>query len=575
MNDRPTRIPSLESSCGFPPSSSVHHAQVGHRMACSLFAPQHTTSMMREQSRKSTESRLTVHPIFVIIGCTIAVNGSIWPHDCEGDNMEDIATLSPEAANILRDLNPWWRTGKLRTPAQRYRRRGVEGILRRLSRRSGLIEVLRGPRQVGKTTVIEQATQHLLNSSVKPQDILFVRFDQEVLRETHGGLRPIVSWYQRNIRIRPFEAGSPSYVFLDEIHKLDNWDSEVKDFGDTFPVRMILTGSSSVLVAKGGRESLAGRIFVNDMPTFQFREVLEAWHPGIAQRLPPAHTFESLFGGDHRQLFEPLQSLHAQQKLSLKRHLEKYYNRGGYPKLHNGEVGDDIWADYLTQTIFDRVLGVDVPDLFPVRNPRLLRWLYVEIARSTGQEMKQTRLAEFANAQGFATSQPHVGNYLHYLSDALLIREFRRYPIAMRASARMPTKITLTDLGARNAIFRGAPSLWESPPDHVGPLIETLAQSIFQGQNMQFHFYRDYETPGNRKTPLTEVDFVVEAVNGDVIPIEIKFRKTIENKHFYGLAHFMQRFKAKRGIMVTRDTYLWNENFQVLCVPLMDFLLAF
>ena len=76
---------------------------------------------------------------------------------------------------------------------------------------------------------------------------------------------------------------------------------------------------------------------LSEMPTFQFREVLEAWYP-IAQRLPPAHFFESIFVTDPRQLFEPLLSLHTQQKLSLKRHLEKYYNQwGGYLKLHNGE----------------------------------------------------------------------------------------------------------------------------------------------------------------------------------------------------------------------------------------------
>ncbi|MBI1831772.1 MAG: ATP-binding protein [Planctomycetes bacterium] len=483
-------------------------------------------------------------------------------------------SVSPEAIAILRDLNPWWETGKLRTPAPRYHRRGVDAILQRLKRGSKLIEVLRGPRQVGKTTAIEQALQYLLNSSVRNEDILFVRFDQEVLRETQGGLRPIVSWYQQHIRKRPFEKGPASYLFLDEIHKLDRWDSETKDFGDTFPVRIVLTGSSSVLVAKGGRESLAGRVFVSEMPTFQFREVLEAWYP-IAQKLPRAHPFESIFETDLREIFQPFNELRGQQKHSLRRHLEKYYNRGGYPKLYNGEVGDDIWADYLTQTIFDRVLGVDVPDLFPVRNPRLLRWLYVEIARSTGQEIKQLRLTEYANEQGFATSQPLVGNYLHYLADALLIREFRRYPIAKRASARTPAKITLTDLGARNAVFRGAPSLWESSPDHVGPLIETLAQSILHGPNLQVHFYRDYSVPGNRKSPLMEVDFVVEAPNGDVVPVEIKFRQRIENKHFAGLVHFMDRYKAKHGIMVTRDTYQWSDRHRILCVPLMDFLLAF
>jgi predicted AAA+ superfamily ATPase len=482
--------------------------------------------------------------------------------------------ISDEAVLILQDLNPWWKTGKLRTPAPRYRRRGVDGILQRLARGPGVIEVLRGPRQVGKTTAIEQAVQHLLHVSVRKEDLLFVRFDQEVLRETRGGLRPIVSWYQRNIRKRPFEVGRPSYVFLDEIHKLDKWDSEIKDFGDTFPVRMVLTGSSSVLVAKGGRESLAGRIFVNEMLTFQFREVLEAWYD-IAQKLPASHPFESIFDTDPRELFGPFHDLRPQQKHSLMRHLEKYYSRGGYPKLYNGDVGDDIWADYMTQTIFERVLGVDVPDLFPVRNPRLLRWIYVEIARSTGQEIKQTRLANDANAQGFATTQPHVGNYLHYLSDALLIREFGRYPATKRASARMPAKITLTDLGARNAIFRGAPSLWQSPPDHVGPLIETLAQSVLHGKSLQFHFFRDYEIPGNRKTPSVEVDFVAEDVRGEVVPIEIKFRKTIDKSLFFGLVHFMKRFKSKYGIMVTRDTYQWNEEHRIICVPLMDFLLAF
>jgi len=429
---------------------------------------------------------------------------------------------------------------------------------------------------VGKTTAIEQAVQHLLTSSVAKEDILFIRFDQEVLRESRGGLRPLVSWYQRNIRKRPFEAGKPSYIFLDEIHKLDDWDSEVKDFGDTFPVRIVLTGSSSVLVTKGGRESLAGRVFLSEMPTFQFREVVEGWYP-IAQRLPPAYPFEAILTTDLNKIFYPIHDLRPQQKHTLKRHLERYYNRGGYPKLYNGEVGDDIWADYLTQTIFDRVLGVDVPDLFPVRNPRLLRWLYVEVARSTGQEIKQTRLAEFANTSGFGTSQPHVGNYLHYLSDALLIREFRRYPTAKRASARTPAKITLTDLGARNAIFRGAPSLWESSPDHVGPLIETLAQSVLHGQNLQIHFFRDYEIPGNRKSPLREVDFVVEDPAGEVVPIEIKFRTTIEQSHFLGLTHFMRLFKTKvkHGIMVTRDTYMWRPDLNILCVPLMDFLLAF
>jgi uncharacterized protein len=483
--------------------------------------------------------------------------------------------IPAEAIQVLRDLNPWWAIGHLRKPAPPYRRRGVDGLITRMARRSGLIEIIRGPRQVGKTTAIEQIVEHLLRSKAAPTDILFVRFDQEVLRKSAGGLLPIIRWYTQAVRRRPFEKGSPAYVFLDEVHKLERWDEDVKHLWDTFPMRLMLTGSSSVLVARGGRESLAGRVITTEMPTFQFREVLEAWAP-IAQRLPPSHNFEEILDPDIQTAFDDLRGLRPQQRHSIRRHLERYYNRGGYPRLYNGEVQDDVWAEYLTETIFGRVLGIDVPDLFPIRNPQLLRWLYVEVARSTGQEIAQARLAEWANAAGFTTSQPHVGNYLHYLADALLIREFRRYPLAKRASSRTPAKITLTDLGARNAVFRGAPSLWESSPDHIGPLIETLAQSVIRGHDLQVHFFRDYENPRDRRTPTREVDFVVEHTNGSVIPIEIKFRRHVHDRDLAGLRTFLKRFKnAPHGIMVTRETYAPMSNERIMLVPLMEFLLAF
>jgi len=77
--------------------------------------------------------------------------------------------------------------------------------------------------------------------------------------------------------------------------------------------------------------------------------------------------------------------------------------------------------------------------------------------------------------------------------------------------------------------------LWESPPEHVGPLIETLAQSVIRGPNLQVHFYRDHEKPGDRGTRIVEVDYVVERIRGDVLPIEIKFRRSISTEDCFGL----------------------------------------
>lgn len=249
--------------------------------------------------------------------------------------------------------------------------------------------------------------------------------------------------------------------------------------------------------------------------------------------------------------------------------------RGGYPRLHSGEVDDDRWADYLVQTIFENVLGADIPDLFPVENPGLLRSLYLSVARLTGQEIAQNKIATEISGRGIPTNQPTVGRYLHYLADALLIREFRRYPLAKKASARVPAKITVTDLGVRNAIFRGAPSLWESDPQPLGPLVETLVQGVIRDQNLQVHFYRDFDKPTDRRTQIREVDFLAERIDGSILPVEVKFRKRIDAEDLSGLRHFTAKYRPASGIVVTRDLCQWDAENRELWIPLLFFLLAF
>jgi predicted AAA+ superfamily ATPase len=338
---------------------------------------------------------------------------------------------------------------------------------------------------------------------------------------------------------------------------------------------MLLTGSSSVLVARGGRESLAGRVFTTELPTFSFREVLECWKPSLAAALPPRIRFSDAFEGGLIDSREALTRLRPQQKLAIRRALERYYNRGGYPRLHSGEVEDDRWADYLVQTVFENVLGADIPDLFPVESPQLLRHLYLAVARLTGQTVSQVKLAEGATVAGIPTNQPTVGKYLHYLADALLIREFRRYPLGKKKSARVPAKITVTDLGVRNAIFRGAPSLWESDPTLLGPLVETLVQAPIRDHNLSVHYYRDYDDPADRHSTIHEVDFIAERLDGTVLPVESKFRKKIDVDDAATVGHFMEKFNAPLGVVVTRELSAFDEIQRLLFIPLQDFMVAF
>lgn len=483
--------------------------------------------------------------------------------------------IGAEVEQVLRDLNPWWVPPHPVRPAPpAYRRRPVPGIVSAVqSDGPSLIHVVRGPRQVGKTTALFQIVEECLAKGTPPTDVLLVRFDLQPLREC--GLLAIAQWHRE--RIRRDAGDRPLLLLLDEIHKLERWDETVKHLDDTFRPRIVLTGSSSALVMRGQRESLAGRAVSVEFPPFLFREVLEAWQPEGVESLPDAIGFNDFFDPDFDSggHFSSIRRQPPQRHHSWRRKLDRYYNRGGYPRLHSGEVDDDRWSDYLVETVFDRVLGVDIPDLFPVQNPGLLRHLYLEVARQTGNEVSQGTLTQQCNAAGFRTAQPVVGRYLHYLADALLVREFRRFPLARSRSARVPLKLTLTDLGVRNAIFRGAPSLWESSPQIVGPLVETLVQSVLRGTGLQVHFFRDYQNPRDRRTPIEEVDFVVEALDGRVIPVEVKFRRRVDGPDLATMGRFMGRFETPLGIVITRETYQWDRDRRILLVPLQDFLLAF
>jgi predicted AAA+ superfamily ATPase len=484
-----------------------------------------------------------------------------------------LSFLPPELPALLHGLNSWWAPPHaVRPEVPSFRRSQTRALAERLGRRSPLIQVIRGPRQVGKTTAILQLVEALLGGGVKPTDVLLLRFDLQSLREA-GGLLGLVRWFEANVRGRPLGEGAPAFLLLDEIHKLPRWNDEVKHVSETTRARMVVTGSSSVLVAKGTRESLAGRVVTSEFPTFSFREVIEAWHPELTPPVPPMRFLDSFEPAAARHFGEVHAFAEANAE-ALGRVLDRYYARGGYPRLHSGEVEEDGWADYLVETVFDRVLGVDIPDLFPIQQPQLLRHLYLSVARRTGQEVSQLQLADEANAAGLRTNQPTVGRYLHYLADALLVREVRRFPLAKAKTARVPVKTTLTDLGVRNAIFRGAPSLWDSPPDLVGPLVETVVQTVLRDANLAVHFFRERVDPGDRRSPFQEVDFVAERTDGEVLPVEVKFRRRIDDGDFRALRRFVDGYRSRRGILVSRDLFA-PEDDRVLVVPLRDFLLAY
>jgi predicted AAA+ superfamily ATPase len=179
-------------------------------------------------------------------------------------------TLPAELVEDLRRQNPWWEQRAL-PELPPHRRHLVRQLHRRLEWKLAPVVVVRGPRQVGKTTAQLHWIEDVLKSGVEGRRILRVQFDD--LREMGQFDSPILrvaDWFERTILGSTFNeaarGGAPAFVLLDEVQNLDGWAPQLKSLVDSSSVQVIVTGSSALRI-EAGRDSLAGRITSLDAGT--------------------------------------------------------------------------------------------------------------------------------------------------------------------------------------------------------------------------------------------------------------------------------------------------------------------
>ena len=165
---------------------------------------------------------------------------------------------------FLFDSNPWWRQKPMR-PLPPFKRWLFKPTLQRVKTGLAPVTVLRGPRQVGKTTLQEHIIDHLLHQeNVNPRRILRIQFDE--LPTLRGLVDPILSlcrWFEERILKGTFNEFArreeQAFLFFDEVQNLSEWAPQIKSLVDHHAVRVLLTGSSALRI-ESGRDSLAGRI---------------------------------------------------------------------------------------------------------------------------------------------------------------------------------------------------------------------------------------------------------------------------------------------------------------------------
>lgn len=296
-----------------------------------------------------------------------------------------------------------------------YERSFVAQLEQRLSAGQPLIQVLAGPRQVGKTTGVKQLlarypyTTHYANAD----DILTT--DRTWLLE---------QWQKALL------SGKKTLLVIDEIQKVQNWSETVKSLWDKAPkaLRVIILGSSSLQLQKGLTESLAGRF----------------------------------------ELIRTHQWTYDELKHAFKYDLDRYLTYGGYPGAVGYENEFDRWYAYLKDSIIEAVVGKDILLNRKVGNPALFRQAFEILCRYPAQEISYTKLLGQLQDKG---NTDLVKYYIELYSGAFLIHPLEKYSAKNYLSRGSSPKIlvscpalytmhegpqVLTDLEKRGRIFEAA-----------------------------------------------------------------------------------------------------------------------
>jgi predicted AAA+ superfamily ATPase len=495
------------------------------------------------------------------------------------DGLFDFAELPGQLSDQLREVNPWWQ-GKPGRQLPAYKRAAYQTLERKLSAGLAPAVVIRGPRQVGKTTLQEQLIESLLARGISAHAILRVQFDDlPTLRKLNEPILSLGRWFQKNVLGQTFNEAArkkrPAYIFLDKVQNLRDWASQVKSLVDHSEVKVVITGSSALRIELG-RDSLAGRITTIDLGPFLLREIAGLRLQSEVPPYLPANGLEPMLRLDFWRGLVDFGKTHAQVRDAAFR---LFSERGGYPIAHSKP--EPPWAeiaDQLNETIVQRVIQHDlrIGQRGKKRDQHLLEELFRLVSRYCGQAPGQAvYVQELRGALGANIGWQRVLNYLKFLDGSLLLKLI--LPLELRLKRRKGNpKLALCDHGVRASWLQEVIPL--SPEEleqkgHLADLAGHIAESVLgyflsgiSGLDLA-HF------PARGAEP--EVDYIM-MVGDRRIPIEVKYRRHIDpHQDTLGLRAFIEKtvYNAPFGLLITRTDDIDIPDPRILPIPLRTFLL--
>jgi len=437
---------------------------------------------------------------------------------------------------VLAKYNAWWETGAVPKDKVGMERSELLGrALRELD--TGLIKIIFGIRRSGKTFLIHQVINHLLENGTKPKNILYVTLDSFEIQQNFKSLIEIVQDYCG-------EDGEKKFVFIDEVQYFDKWEIQLKNIYDGMRgrVNLFATGSSSFIIKTKKADPLLGRNVELRVFPLSFAEYIQLKNP--AMKIKTVGEFEQ----DHETLSFSINT--------ITKSLDAYLSSSGYPEVViSGVRNEQEYFELYLSDIFIK----DIARFWEIKDMPALETTAKFVLQNVGQRFSYTKIANALNQNTQA-----VMNYAGHLSSCQMVRFVEYYSKSYANRAKKEKKVYAIDHGFSNFLFK---------QQNQGCIVENV---------VYVHLLRNAKslTPGifywkNKY----EVDFVIENPEGEITPIEVKYQNAINPEDYKGLYSFFKHFeKVKYGIMVTKDKFEMHrtkDGRAIQLVPLWLFLLSF
>ena len=381
-----------------------------------------------------------------------------------------------------------------------YSRPVLEEIKSRIDHSKGLIQVITGPRQVGKTTLVKQLFQ-----SAQWTGIYHV---------VEGSVAYDSGWIEalfNDAVIRQRRAHQPVILAIDEIQKIPNWSETIKrlydqqKFRGETSVQLILLGSSHWLMQRGLSESLAGRFEQWDIGHWTFTELQQCFD------ISP----------------------------------EEYVYFGAYPGAMEMRKEESRWKAYVLNSLIEPVITKDVLLLERIEKPAVLRKVFELGSLYSGQILSYTKLlGQLQDAKNTTT----VAHYLELLQRAGLLeglQKFSRDNARRRSSSPKWQVMNNALLSAISGVdfksVKSQPALW-------GKWVESAVGChliAHRGADLQMYYWNESNA---------EVDYVLKW-NDKVIGIEVKSARG----KVTGLNQIMKQINPHKDYQLDERSLSWQQ----------------